>query len=411
MKFIHAADLHLDSPLRGLTKYEGAPVEQMQTATRRAFVNLIDFAIQQTVDFVLFAGDLYDVDWKDYNTGLFFNQQMARLREVDIPVFIIYGNHDADNVITKKLTLPNNVEEFSSQQSETVLLEKLRVAIHGQSFATKAVTEDLSQHYPSPIEGYFNIGLLHTALNGRENHASYAPCSLNNLQSHGYDYWALGHVHTYEVLSENPWIVFPGNLQGRHVKETGEKGCVLVDVTNEKVTLTRQTFDVLRWEICTLDLCELNNMEEVLDQVRTQILNYLPANSEQLVALRFKLEGASELHTQIHSHSERWINEIRAVAADVGSQQVWVEKICLNTQPIATMNLEDNPLGDLVQALRDIPLDNETIEKLAVEFRALKNTLPPEARFNETGIDPEHPETIRQLLGGVEELLLARLLA
>lgn len=411
MKFIHAADLHLDSPLRGLMKYEGAPVEQMQTATRRAFVNLIDFAIQQAVDFVLLAGDLYDVDWKDYNTGLFFNQQMARLREAGIPVFIIYGNHDADSVITKKLTLPDNVTEFSSQQPETVLLEKLKVAIHGQSFATKAVTDDLSKNYPAPVTGYFNIGLLHTALNGREHHATYAPCSLNDLQSHGYDYWALGHVHTYEVLHENPWIVFPGNLQGRHVKETGEKGCVLVDVTNGVATVTRQTFDVLRWEVCTLDLSELSEIDEVLDHVRAYIVRYLPTNPDQLVALRFKLTGKSKLHSQLHNDPERWTNEIRAVATDVGSQQIWVEKIGLYTQPMNPMNLEDSPLGDLVQTLRDMPQDDEVIEKLAAEFRSLKNTLPTEARLDDAGIDPEHPDTIKHLLNGVEELLLARLLA
>src|SRR6202011_3159455 len=136
-KFLHAADIHLDSPLKGLERYEGAPVEQIRKATRRALENLVQLAVMEKVDFVLIAGDLYDGDWKDYNTGLFFLAQMARLRSAEIKVFILSGNHDAANQLTKHLRPPENVRFLSDRKPETVRLDEIGVAIHGQGFAKR----------------------------------------------------------------------------------------------------------------------------------------------------------------------------------------------------------------------------------------------------------------------------------
>src|SRR3974390_1395346 len=133
--FLHAADIHLDSPLNGLERYENAPVDRIRGATRRAFTRLIDLAIDKRVDFVLLAGDLYDGDWRDYNTGLFLARELRRLRDCHIPVFLIAGNHDAANKMTRSLRLPDNVRFFSQDRPETVALDALDVAIHGQSFA------------------------------------------------------------------------------------------------------------------------------------------------------------------------------------------------------------------------------------------------------------------------------------
>ncbi len=414
MKFIHAADIHLDSPLCGLARYEGAPVEQMQSATRRAFVNLIDLACQETVDFVLLAGDLYDGDWKDYNTGLFFNQQMSRLREANIPVFIVYGNHDAGNTITRQLCLPDNVHEFSAQQAETICLDKLGVAIHGQSFPQRAVTDDLSQHYPRALSDYYNIGLLHTSVNGREGHASYAPCTLKGLLSHGYDYWALGHVHGREVLHEQPHVVFSGNLQGRHARETGAKGCTLVTVEDHKTTLTHCAVDVLRWAVCELDITPLQQVEDLLDCARDAVNQALQQADGRPLAVRFLIQGSSAVHAQLHSNPERWINELRAAATDTGLGNVWVEKTQLNTSPaLDAPVLAEGPLGELMSTLRNLPADQDELQSLSAELKQLKQALPLEARHSERGshVDPDNPDTIRQLLGGVEEFLMARLLA
>jgi len=414
MKFIHAADIHLDSPLRGLARYEGAPIEQIQQATRRAFINLIDLACTEAVDFVLLAGDLYDVDWKDYNTGLFFNQQMSRLREQDIPVFMVLGNHDAGNTITRQLRLPDNVTELSYRQPETKVLEHLGVAIHGQSFASKAITEDISAAYPNALPGYFNIGLLHTSLNGRESHDNYAPCTLPSLLSHGYDYWALGHIHKREVVHEKPWAVFPGNLQGRHIRETGPKGCSLVKVENGQTTLTHVSVDVFRWEIYPLNSSDLTTADELLDKARWAVTQIMQTAEGRPVALRFIIDGATPIHNELHRHSERWLNEIRAATTDAGLGHVWVEKIDLKTRPLRANPLQyDGPLAELKNLLGSLLQEGEGLQSLTTEFRSLKNALPLEARESDKGnaIDPDNPDTIRQLLNGVEELLMARLLA
>ena len=216
MRFIHCADIHLDSPLRGLEFYDGAPAEEMRGATRRAFANVVDLAIDRSVDFVLIAGDIFDGDWPDFNTGLYFASQLRRLAESDVRVFLTYGNHDAVSKLTRSVPLPKNVFSFPANRPATEVIESLGVAIHGQSFASEAVSTDLSAAYPAARNGLLNIGVLHTSLSGREGHQPYAPTTADRLTDKAYDYWALGHVHTREIVRESPWIVFPGNTQGRH---------------------------------------------------------------------------------------------------------------------------------------------------------------------------------------------------
>ena len=227
-RFFHAADTHLDSPLTGLAGIEGRVAERIRSAPRAAFEALVERAIQDQVDFFVIAGDLYDGTWRDYKTGLFFGEQMGRLNQAGIPVFVLHGNHDAESQITRPLALPDNVRVFGAQNAQTFQLNKLNVALHGQSFGEKAVTDNLIPDYPAPVKDAFNIGVLHTALGGMGDHANYAPCSLLELVAKGYDYWALGHVHRGQVLNERPHVVFPGNLQGRHVREAGPKGACLV---------------------------------------------------------------------------------------------------------------------------------------------------------------------------------------
>jgi DNA repair exonuclease SbcCD nuclease subunit len=232
MRFLHAADAHLDSPLRGLDDYEGAPIEALRGATRRAFTALIQLALLERVDFVIIAGDLYDGDWRDYNTGLFFINCVRELDRAAIPVVLLTGNHDADSRITARLTLPDNVHLLPTAQPGTKRFDHLRVAVHGQGFARQSEKRNLALEYPSPVTGFFNIGVLHTALDGREGHAPYAPCKIDDLVARGYDYWALGHIHKRESVNGNrhPRIEFPGNLQGRHVREVGATGEPLLSV-------------------------------------------------------------------------------------------------------------------------------------------------------------------------------------
>ena len=275
--FIHAADIHLDSPLTGLEQYEGAPVEKIRSATRDAFKNLVQTAIEKRVAFIIIAGDLYDGNWKDYNTGLFFVSQMVRLQKENIRVFLIRGNHDAASLITKELKLPENVKELSIHEAETVLLDDLGVAIHGQGFASRSVEENLVKNYPRKKDGYLNIGILHTSATGREGHENYAPCSIDDMKEKGYDYWALGHIHLRELLHEKePVILFSGNIQGRHIRETGDKGCTLVEVKDGAIdSFIHLSLDVLRWELCEIDASEIDSIDELMVNIQESLENRL----------------------------------------------------------------------------------------------------------------------------------------
>ena len=217
--FVHAADLHLGSPLLGLSLKDSHVAKRFVGASRDAFSLLVSRAIELEVSFVVIAGDVFDGEWKDTSIGLFFNRELARLDRARIPVFLLKGNHDAESVITKAISLPDSVSQFPSNKPKTFRIEELKVAVHGRSFPDRAVTENYALTYPDPVAGWFNIGVLHTSCDGRPPHAVYAPCTAGDLSRRGYQYWALGHVHEYEELERDPWIVFPGNLQGRHIGE------------------------------------------------------------------------------------------------------------------------------------------------------------------------------------------------
>ena len=318
MLFLHTADIHLDSPLTGLPDYPGAPVDEIRNATRQAFRNMTNLAIDRKVDFVVIAGDLYDGNWKSYDTGLVFRKQMARLNKADIPVFLVLGNHDAQSRITKSLELPDNVHVFSHRKSETVKIENLRVALHGQSFKSQEVTENLSSNYPKPVEGWFNIGILHTAAEGREGHLPYAPCSVGELLAKGYDYWALGHVHKREILADAPYIVFPGNLQGRHIRETAPegKGCTLVSVDEGgKTTLSHEAVDTVRWDAVTVDVSSVESMGALVERARNELIKARDEADGRLLAARVTLEGDTKLHERLLSDGESILSEIRGAAS------------------------------------------------------------------------------------------------
>ncbi len=221
----------------GLASKDADVAAQFIEATRNALSTLVSKAIDLAVDFIVIAGDIYDGDWKDNKADLFFNREMARLQRAGIPVYLLRGNHDAVSVVTKTITLPDNVFEFPTNRPGTFRIDRLKVALHGQGFAERSATENLAIGYPRREQGWFNIGVLHTSLSGREPHAPYAPCSVDDLRSRGYDYWALGHVHQFEEVSADPLVIFAGNLQGRSVREVGAKGAVLVTVGDSHVEL------------------------------------------------------------------------------------------------------------------------------------------------------------------------------
>jgi len=410
-KFIHTADIHLDSPLKGLEVHEDAPVDEIRGATRRAFENLVEMAIEEEIDFTLIAGDLYDGDWKDYNTGLFFVHQMGRLHKAGIRVFIVSGNHDAASQTTRTMPLPDNVTLFSPRKPQSVKLDDLGVIIHGQSYSSRAVTENLALSYPQHDSNFFNIGLLHTSLTGREGHEDYAPCTIDDLKSKGYDYWALGHVHKREIVSEDPWVIFPGNVQGRHIKETGAKGATLVTVEDGRISAVEEReFDVLRWAVCLADLSECETKEAIYGQVRTAMEKELEIGDGKTLALRLHLEGACPLHAELHARSIQWTEEFRGIAAGLGD--VWLEKVKFRTNRKTSLEEivgEDTPLSGLLQAVESLEFGGDALTTLVPDLASLKSKLPAEL-LDEDSLLESQPEHLNELREEVKELLIAKLI-
>lgn len=419
MKFVHTADIHLDSPMRGLERYEGAPIDEMRGATRRALGNLVDLCLEEQVELLVVAGDLYDGQWPDYNTGLFFIQQISRLTRSGIRVIWIRGNHDAESRITRRLELPEGAFELSARRPETRVFESLGVAVHGQSYAQRDTRSDLSAAYPAPHAGLFNLGVLHTALEGRPGHDAYAPCRVEQLAAHGYDYWALGHVHRRELVHEDPWIVFPGNLQGRHAREPGPKGATLVTVEGGRVSAVEaRELDVVRWVDCEVPAGDARSLLDVLDRARPALERVVEGVGERTAAVRVRVTGASDADPELRLAAERFRNEVRGLALALGAP-AWVEKVVLETSPRGAaedLSSPDSPLAGLLAALRargpsgGAETEAELAEVVRETLAPLLTKLPRAYGGLPEALDPSDPASLATLYREIEEEILARVL-
>jgi len=413
MKFIHCADVHLDTPLQGLAQYPGAPVEEIRNATRRAFEKILNAAISEKVDFIIIAGDLYDTGLKSFESALFFNKEMARLKDAGIDVYLVYGNHDAASKLIKQIRPPRNVKIFRASEPQTMLNDELRVAIHGQSFATPEITEDLAEKYPSPVPNFFNIGILHTNLGGVSEHANYAPCSLQTLKNKGYQYWALGHVHNGQILCTDPYIVYPGNTQGRHGKEQGEKSCELVAVSDTGTISIEKIFtSVVPWVEAEIDASGCQTSDDVYEKLRIRLGALVSEGKERVTAVRLRIGGATAAHSELNRDAEQVRNEAISIANECGNGLLWIERVQLATQPHfdrETLLKRDDPIGEIVRTIAALRQDPASVVNWDPVVE-LQNKLPAELA---EGAEPIKLDLVA-LSTAIEEaegLLLARLSA
>lgn len=379
MKVLHAADLHIDSPLRGLTRYEGAPVEEMQLAARRATENLVQAAIDHTVDLVVIAGDVFDGEWKDYGTGLFWTRQLGELHDHGIPVVIVAGNHDAASDFSRRLTMPDNVTQLSTSKPEAKRFDDLDLVVVGQGYGAKSMPNDLAAGFPLADPGLFTLGLLHTSLDGRPDHASYAPTSLDMLRGRGYQYWALGHVHKREVVLKDPWVVFPGNVQGRHARETGSKGASLLTVENGEVqSVEHLSLDVARWADCTIDCAAANDLDSLLALVSSGLDETVAEADGRLVAVRVRLVGASPVHQVLWTNPDRVEAEVRGLGALQSG--VWIEKVKLETRRQGEVDSE--LMAGITSTAAALKASVDELAALDGMFTELRNKIPAELRLD-----------------------------
>jgi exonuclease SbcD len=413
-KFIHAADIHLDSPLRGLSSYESAPVEQLRGATRDAFKQLVTTAIEDQVSFVVLAGDLYDGAWKDYNTGIFFAQQMGRLDKAGIRVYVLYGNHDAESEMTKSLKMPDNVQVFSSRSPEIHKLEELKVALHGRSFPNRAVDENFAATYMAPVKDFYNIGVLHTALEGYAEHTTYAPCTRDELHAKGYEYWALGHVHEFEKWEGSSTIVFPGNLQGRHIRETGRKGAVTVTVDDSgRSVIERLYLSVLRWEKLNVDVSDCTSLDAVARKV-TRGLSRLLEQDNVCHAVRVVIEGKTLVHGTLFGNRAVLRAQVLAQAAAIDAEKLWIEKVEVATSGVVQAQPDSESteaLSELQVILKEAQSDPDFLAHLQEELAPFLNKLSEEVKYDVPLLALAREQRFSDLVEQVAPGLLSRLSA
>lgn len=319
MLVVHAADIHLDSPLRGLSRIGEVYAQELRRSTRRALENLVALTMDRKADLLVIAGDLYDGSWHDFGTGQFFIEQMVKLKESGIPVVIASGNHDAASQITRSLTLPSGIHLLATDEPESVVFDDLGAVVHGQGYAIRDVQDNLAAAYPDRVPELLNIGVLHTAATGSPEHDTYAPCSAADLQALRYDYLALGHIHQRGPVVEGEFpAYFSGNLQGRNPRETGAKGALLVELkSGSPARVTFEALDVARWDRIEIDAGGMANRDELAEAARDRMREAVREAQRRTAIVRVEIAGTTKLASLLAD--DEWLQaEMTAIATDVG---------------------------------------------------------------------------------------------
>ncbi len=381
VRFLHTADLHLDSPLRSLAARDAALGTLIQDASRTVLRSIVDLALEEQVDALIIAGDLFDGDQRDVSTAMVLQREFRRLNDACVPVFIIWGNHDAEARLLGIIDFPDNVHAFSDK-GETHYFADEQAAVHGVSFSKRSTPKSLLDKYPAPVSDCFNIGMLHTSLTGSDGHNNYAPCTVEQLINMGYDYWALGHIHTRQVHHEDPAIVMPGNPLGRHINEAGRRTVSIVTLAPRKApAMSEHELAPVRFERIFVPIDGIESRHLAVDQIIQTIKLQRDALDTPHLIARVHLQGATELRsvyqrnspallaqlqTEFEHRDDLWIDSIdaRALTSPIfeDSDKRILQNSTLNelmalldNDLLATANLKDNVIDDLKKLTRALP--------------------------------------------------------
>lgn len=414
-RFIHAADLHLDSPFRGMQGLPQTIRERVRESTFAALDKLVKLAIHERVDFVVISGDVYDLADRSLRAQIRFQKAMEALSGQGIQVFVIHGNHDPLDGRAAKLHWPSSVHIFGTRDYEPVavdLQDRGVVAhVHGFSYGVAAVTENLATRYVIQDKSVYNIALLHTNVDGDASHDNYAPCRLQELVSSGFDYWALGHIHTRQILSEQPYVVYSGNLQGRSVKETGPKGCYIVNVdVSGGTSLSFHALDDVRWLNETVSIDGLETEQDLKDRLEGVAEQARESAGGRAVIVRLRLEGRGVAHGWLRRGN--FLRDLLAELRDSETDRpdfVWIESAQDATGPVIDRDAllqQQSFLGDLLR-LSDFMEENEA--ELEAFAAAALEPLHGHARLGKLlGGSGSREDQLRRLRAA-QELVLGRL--
>ena len=303
-RFLHCSDLHIDSPFKGLSLVQSALAEKLRNSTYQAFQNIVKLALQEEVEAVLIAGDIYDGSDRSLQAQLKFRRELQKLSEAGIDTFIVHGNHDPLDSWSTSLDWPERVHIFSGTQVECRPVTKngtVKAYVHGISYSQREVKENLVKKFDRANSEYFSIGLLHANAGHQDGHANYAPCSIDDLVSKNMDYWALGHIHRFQILREsNPAVVYSGNTQARHFRETSEKGCCLVTLhQNASPEIKFVPTDVVRYIRGEFNLLGTISLDEVIAGVRGECERLAGQVKDRDVFINLMLNGRTRLHAEL----------------------------------------------------------------------------------------------------------------
>ena len=415
LRFVHAADLHLDSPFRGI-RADAPPhvADTLHRATFDAYDNIISLCLRERADALLVAGDIYDGADRSLRAQLRFIDGLNRLDAAGIRTFVCHGNHDPLDGWEARLNLPPGCVRFGREVSREAVFpdEPDRAAVYGVSYPTREVRESLVPLFDAAVATLpagFNIGLLHANVGGNPDHDPYAPCSVADLAGTGLDYWALGHVHTRQVLrDERPTVAYPGNPQGRNPRETGERGVYLAEVNDYgQLNLSFRPVDVVRWEYLEVDITGLETEQELLDAIDCSFASCANASGGRPVVLRLSLSGRGPLN--------RWIRgtgTVDQVQEQINDQHVhqshwlWCERIQVNTgSPVDREQAarREDFTGDLARLETSLRENTSALAELRESLRTLyvsSNAAP----YLRTHL-PSNEELLELLTAAEEECL------
>ncbi len=373
-RFVHAADLHIDSPFAGVGDADNRVATRLREATYEAFQNLVDLCINQNADFLVIAGDVYNGADRSVRAQLRFRDGLSKLAEAGIQSFVVHGNHDPLDGWQSSISWPEGVHIFGVTP-EWKNFEKngeFVAAVQGMSYPTREVTDNLAVQFNPPESGkIFAIGLLHANVGANSVHSNYAPCTVEDLSKLGIDYWALGHVHTRQTLKRAaPVIAYPGNTQGRHPNETGARGALVVDVDSSGVS--RGEFvplDVVRWDRAEVDISNIETIDS-LDSAIQQATDNLSAQAEERdVVCRLNIVGRGPLHEQLAAGDavDDLLDSVRSAWSSGGSPWVWVERIVDSTRPAIDIEFrakQDDFLGATLKRALLSSTESDEINRL-----------------------------------------------
>src|SRR5688572_3218976 len=387
LRFIHAADLHLDSPFRGLANTSTKLRDELQAATLGAFERIVDHTIESKADFLVLAGDLYDSKDRSLRALVAFRRQMERLAERDISVYIVHGNHDPLNGWGSEFQLPPNVTTFSGKPAtEPVIRRGKEIArVSGISYARERVTENLAATMKPDSDSPYSVAVLHANVAGQTGHADYAPVTLDELVSSGFDYWALGHVHTRSVLAEDPsTVVYPGNPQGRNPREAGSRGCVQVDVDrNGDAHLSFVETNLAQWTHLEIAIQTHTRIDSLVDALLEQG-RAAAASFRGPVVARCTLRGTGPLHADLQRDgmADELSEQLRSVLP--------VESVRIATGPMLdfqALTRTETLVADFLKladrAVEDPELRKKLADSLEPLFRRRDMALPDDVKIRE----------------------------